>query len=299
MVKIKSFSVGNGDMFYIHHATDNFTIIDCMLPQFDEIKKNEILTELRSITKIKGVTRFISTHADNDHICGLKELDDNIDILNFYCVKNETTKEILTDDFKHYCELRDSDKAFYIYKGCKRKWMNDGDGERHSAGINILWPITDNDYFKTELENAKQGKTPNNLSPIITYTLNNGATVAWMGDLEDDFMANIIDEIKLPKVHILFAPHHGRKSGQIPEWWLDQMNPDIIVIGEGPEEHIAQYDGYNTIQQNDAGNINFYLEEGVVDIFVEDPYYAVNFLHNNYLENDEDNEHYIGSIEVS
>ena len=26
---IKSFSVGNGDMFYIKHGSSNFTIIDC------------------------------------------------------------------------------------------------------------------------------------------------------------------------------------------------------------------------------------------------------------------------------
>lgn len=31
MSVIKSFSVGNGDMFYIKHDTDNFTIIDCNL----------------------------------------------------------------------------------------------------------------------------------------------------------------------------------------------------------------------------------------------------------------------------
>ena len=29
MSVIKSFSVGNGDLFYINHGSDNFTIIDC------------------------------------------------------------------------------------------------------------------------------------------------------------------------------------------------------------------------------------------------------------------------------
>jgi hypothetical protein len=28
---VKSLSVGNGDMFYIQHGSDNFTIIDCCL----------------------------------------------------------------------------------------------------------------------------------------------------------------------------------------------------------------------------------------------------------------------------
>ena len=29
MTLVKSFSVGNGDMFYIRHGSDNFSVIDC------------------------------------------------------------------------------------------------------------------------------------------------------------------------------------------------------------------------------------------------------------------------------
>ena len=36
MSKVKSFSVGNGDMFYIRHNSDNFTTIDCCLT--DDVK---------------------------------------------------------------------------------------------------------------------------------------------------------------------------------------------------------------------------------------------------------------------
>lgn len=299
MVKIKSFSVGNGDMFYIDHSSDNFTIIDCNLPS-DYYRRKDILDEIVRISSSKGITRFISTHADQDHISGLKDIDEAISILNFYCVKNETTKSSPTDDFLHYCTLRDHPKkAFYIYKDCSRRWMNQRSDERGPAGIEIRWPILENDYFKAELENAKNGQTPNNTSPIITYRLENGATVAWMGDLETEMMENIIDEIKLPKVHVLFAPHHGRETGVCPDWWLDQMNPDLIIIGEGPEDRLADYEGWNTITQNYTGNINLYLETGVVDIFVENPLYEAGFLIDNGLYNDADNEHYIGSINIS
>lgn len=37
---IKSFSVGNGDMFYIDHNSENFTIIDCNLIDDDTKKWN-------------------------------------------------------------------------------------------------------------------------------------------------------------------------------------------------------------------------------------------------------------------
>lgn len=43
MSVIKSFSVGNGDMFYIKHNSDNFTIIDCNM---DETNKENIVSEI-------------------------------------------------------------------------------------------------------------------------------------------------------------------------------------------------------------------------------------------------------------
>ena len=42
---IKSFSVGNGDMFYIKHNSDNFTIIDCYLKMDN---KDQIIEEIRT-----------------------------------------------------------------------------------------------------------------------------------------------------------------------------------------------------------------------------------------------------------
>src|SRR6185436_5635930 len=104
MSTVKSFSVGNGDMFYIKHNSDNFTIIDSCL---SEENQESILEEIEAAREGKGITRFISTHPDQDHIQGLKYLDENIDIVNFYCVNNNVTKEDETEDFKHYCSLRD------------------------------------------------------------------------------------------------------------------------------------------------------------------------------------------------
>lgn len=194
MSTIKSFSVGDGDMYYIDHNSDNFTIIDCYLSEENKIT---ITDEIMSLANNKGITRFISTHPDDDHIGGLDYLDERLGIRNFYCVKNEASKEDDTADFSKYCELRDSDKAFYIEKGCTRKWMNRNDEVRGSSGINILWPKSDNKYFQDALAKAKDGKSPNNISPIIKYSLNNGITALWMGDLEHTFMNNIIDELRV------------------------------------------------------------------------------------------------------
>lgn len=278
MTKIKSISVGDWDMVYIKHVSDNFTIIDSFL---NDDNKKQIVDELKKEMEWKSITRFISTHPDEDHFKGLKYLNNEINILNFYCVKNETTKKDETEDFIEYCNLRDNtEKSFYIYKGVKRKRMNNGDDKVGSAWIDILWPDVNNEFFIKELEIAKEWGSPNNISPIIKYKLNNWPSFLWMWDLENSLMENIIDDISLPKINILFAPHHWRKSWTIPTKWLEQMNPDIIIMGEAPSENLdyATYDKYNKITQNSAKDITFICKEWKIHIFVSNDKYKVDFL---------------------
>lgn len=292
MSKVKSFSVGNGDTFYIKHYSDNFTIIDCCLK---DDNKEIIVDELKTQSENKGISRFISTHPDEDHIQKLDYLDDNLPINNFYCVDNEATKTIETVGFIRYRKLRDGEKAFNIYQNCSRKWMNREDTIRGSSGINILWPNTNNQYYKDALKIAKDGGSPNNISPIITYSINSGATYQWMGDLETDFMENIEDDVSLSKVNILFAPHHGRDSGKIPKSMLNVLDPDIIIIGEAPSGNLNYYNGYNTITQLSAGDITFINDGNEIHIYVSKENYSVNFLTN---RNKTEYNNYIGTLDI-
>lgn len=292
MSKVKSFSVGNGDMFYIEHNSDNFTTIDCSL---SDDNKDDIVKELKDESKLKNITRFISTHPDEDHIQKLDYLDDNMLINNFYCVENEANKKDETDSFKRYVKLRDGDKKFNIYNGCKRRWMNKSDAERGSSGINILWPKTNNQYYKDALKVAKDGGSPNNISPIITYSIEDSAIYQWMGDLETKFMENIENDVSLSKVNILFAPHHGRDSGKIPKSMLDILDPDIIIIGEAPSSDINYYKGYNTITQNTAGDITFINDGDEIHIYVSNKNYSVKFLK---IKNKNEYDYYLGTLDI-
>ncbi|MGI0558325.1 ComEC/Rec2 family competence protein [Pseudomonas aeruginosa] len=275
MPTIKSLSVGNGDMFYILHGGDSFTMIDCNLTAENS---DDIIAELKDVSKTKGVRRFICTHPDEDHFKGIEKLDAQLPIANFYCVKNKAQKDELTDSFLHYCALRDGGKAFYLEKGVKRKWLNEGGAERGSSGIQILWPDTSNENFKDALRKCDAGESFNNVSCVLRYSVNGGASFMWLGDLETEFMESIVDDIELTKTTVVFASHHGRASGKIPDSWLEKIDPQIIVIGQAPSRHLDYYTGYNIITQNRAGHITMDCVGGMLDIYVTGENYERDYL---------------------
>lgn len=296
---VKSFSVGYGDMFYIKHGSENFTVIDCYI---DDENEDDIISEIKRESKDKKITRFISTHPDDDHIKGLKRYNERNPIVNFYCVENKATKKDSTEDFKEYCKLRDGNKSFYIYSGCERKWMNNGGKDEKgeyigSSGIFILWPNRSNKYFKEALEKAKEGESPNNISPIIKYEVKDGPKILWFGDLEEDFFKNIKEDLDIGQADIVFAPHHGRTSGKIPTDILEKINPKLIIIGEAPSGHLYYYPEYNTITQNSSGDIILDCGNNV-DIYVSDASYGKrDYLKDNY-KSDKYGGFYIGTLEI-
>lgn len=177
-----------------------------------------------------------------------------------------------------YKDLKGSSCAYKIYKGCKRKWMNVSDSERGSAGISVLWPDENNETFQNALQDAESSDNPNNISPAIVYSLEEGVRALWLGDMENDYMVAIEDDIALSPVDILFAPHHGRKSGRVPKTWLDKLEPRLIVVGEAPSDELDYYSNYNTLTQNSARDILFCCEAGKTHVYVGSPSYSVNFL---------------------
>lgn len=276
-IYIKSFSVGEGDMFYIKHGTDNFTIIDCCLNEDSE----EILEEIKEIHDEKTITRFILTHPHEDHYRGLKLLHEKINIINFYYVKNNIRLNESVD-VDVIDELKELDNVCYLKQNLQRRYMNqDGDDIKHS-GIHILWPDLNSEIFKEELQNCENETDDaniNNISPIIKYSLNEGITCLWMGDLETDMMEKIEENnlVEWPKIDVLFASHHGRSSGKIPSEILKKLDPQLIIIGEANSENLDYYKGYNHITQNSCDDILLICKEHIVEVYVSNENYAEQF----------------------
>ena len=95
--------------------------------------------------------------------------------------------------------------------------------------------------------------------------------LVYKGNTEYGFRRNLL-------AHVLFAPHHGRKSGRVPKDWLEKIDPTIIVVGEAPSSELTYYDGWDTITQNSAGDIVFECLSGKTHVFVSESTYSVDFL---------------------
>ena len=273
---VKSYSLGSGsirgDMFYIKHNSENFTVIDCYLTE-DDGREDEIISEI--VRESSGrICRFISTHPHNDHICGLEKLDNRWPIVNFYAVKSVFLIDRENASLHKYWDLL-KEKNCPIKLGLKRAFLNkEAEYQGYmigSSGISFLWPNLSNEKFIETLGQVSKGGSLNNISPVILYSIKNSASFMWMGDLEIDMQKEFYNTCKksIPKVDILFAPHHGRDSGKVPQELLSELNPKIIVIGDAPSEHICYYDSEKTITQNTAGDIYFECLDHKVRIYTK------------------------------
>lgn len=277
IVKSFSFPEGEirGDMFYIKHGSNNFTVIDCYLKDKGgrNARKNEIINEIKRESAGR-ICRFISTHPDNDHIVGIESLNDEWEILNFYAVANNHPCDKDDKSLTHYQWLL-ANKNFAIERGINRMWLNNSDknspDDNGSSGINFQWPDLNNEKFKEALELVSNGQKVNNICPIFTYSIEDGATYMWMGDLETEMQQAYYDEFKddIPQIDILFQPHHGRKSGAVPDALLNALNPKLIIIGNAPSDYIDYGDSRQTITQNTAGDIFFNNEGNEVHVYTK------------------------------
>ena len=117
----------------------------------------------------------------------------------------------------------------------------------------------------------------------------------WMGDLETDFMEKSQYRFVMPKVDVLFAPHHGRISGKVPKKWLGEIDPALAIVGEAPSEYLDYYRGYDIITQNSAGDLLFECGAGRTHIYASDSTYVAGCLDDEGLDHSH-GLYYIGTL---
>jgi competence protein ComEC len=233
---------------------------------------------------IKSIFRFIPTHPDMDHLDGFDALMDQFSVSNFWDsgVRREKPEfnegcEYKEEDWERYVSVRDGNengvtivtpRAGSVFKYANRT----EDGKGGADGLYILAP----DQVLVDAAN-KDGDL-NDGSYVLLYR-SGGGRILIPGDAHDDTWDYIIKNHKddVADCSVLFAPHHGRKSGRRFDF-LDVVKPKITFFGCASSGHLAYQAwsnrGLRVITNNQAGNIVLGCQDRKIDIYVQNTAFA-------------------------
>lgn len=195
----------------------------------------------------KAIFRYIQTHPDMDHMAGLYRIfvEEKISIVNFWdtshCIEKDEvamkTGSVNHDirDWHTYLKLRQSNDPTVLRLTINAK------GDFYTPdGISVWHP------FNHGQQNNPDAN-PNDLSYILQITVGK-CNVLLGGDAPIKAWESLYEDNKkaLPKINLLKAPHHGRKSGYHMES-VKAMNPDITIVSVG--ELKAKDDAYASYER--------------------------------------------------
>ena len=161
-----------------------------------------------SFLQEKGITQIdylIGTHADEDHIGGIDDIINSMDIGTFLI---PTIGENGTD-YKNAVETA-KDKKIQI---------------KHPTRGDIFY--FENAQFEVMSAMEEEGTSDNNSSLVIEFTYNN-TTYLFMGDAETE----VENSRSWNKVNVLKVGHHGSNSSSSTKF-LEQVNPEYSIIEVG------------------------------------------------------------------
>lgn len=278
-------NVGNGDCNIIVHNSGNISVID--INEIENINEafetlnignqhkkdypDDALAFIKSISNGRRVFRFILTHPDKDHMKGLNKLHVNPGFVNFWSFSSgkkiegnvdwDTYKSLNTKKDKNVTAISPSENE-------KNKYFNqDENGQAGGDGLFIICPSNE-----MKIKAAQEDST-NNYSYVLKFVANNGKSVLFGGDAQEEewdyIMKNHASDIK--DIDLLISPHHGRKIENLGKA-LDIINPKVSLLGNFPSEY-GSYDFYNKRQlkhytNNELGSIKIdFSDDGSISYF--------------------------------
>lgn len=312
MSTVHFLNVGKGDCTLIQHNSGHNSLIDICKGNYEPPASKTLIEQyLENFSEqaeaIKGnfgmskkptnpisylekigvdsLFRFILTHPDMDHLDGFDALLDTFSIANFWDTGARKEKPEFSDDgpykeadwdrYAAVIEGKDEELKGVIRRaGARFPYANlKEDKTAGGDGLYILAPD------KALIETANKGGDVNDASYVLLYR-SGGGRILIPGDAHDETWDYVIKHHKadVENCSVLFAPHHGRKSGRSFAF-LDVVKPKITFFGCASSGHLA-YDAWSSrdlpvITNNQAGNIVLHCkDEGGIDIYVENASFA-------------------------
>ena len=243
--------VGKADAIHINSGDKNILIdagdVDITNPVTEYLKKN-------NISKLDFV---IATHPHRDHIGGMKDIINKLNIESF--MMPEIPENIVPTSKTYESMLSAlSQNNISVDKPKPGNNLNIGNME-----INILGP-------------NKQYNNLNNNSVVVKIKYLNRSFL-FMGDAEAESENDLLVSNYNLKSDVLKVGHHGSKTSTTQKF-LDAVLPEYAVISVGPDSNnLPKTDVINRINKNNIklyrtdinGNVTFITNGNTIDIKTE------------------------------
>lgn len=304
MARVHFLTVGEGDCTIIEHNSGRVTMIDiCGGNEVISKAETKLLEALQrprgnfamckrptnpieylQVHGIKRLFRFILTHPDMDHLDGFNALINTIPIINFWDSGARKEKPdfegsgYLEEDWDRYVKVRDGKEGTNVVSnlaGARFQFANKK--EENQQGGDGLYIATPSQHM---IEEANESQEFNDASYIISYW-SSGGKIIIPGDAHDGAWRYATDHHKddIESSSFLLAPHHGRNSDMSFDF-LGVVQPEASLLGCAPSKDLA-YDAWRNrnlyyFTQNQAGNVVLEIENGEIDVYVENDKFVEN-----------------------
>ena len=246
---------------------------------------------------MSSVFRFILTHPDMDHMDGIQALFKSRSVWNYWDCGTRREKPdfggspYLEADWDYYEKLIagkvDGVTVVRPRAGSQGKFWSADDDDHNGAGdyISVVAPCG------ALVDEANDCGDVNDASYVVVYRSCAGRII-FAGDSNDKTWEYILEhhENLVSEAAVLFAPHHGRKSGRSYSF-LDVVKPRVSFFGCASSEHLA-YDAWRNrgllyFTANQCGNAHIYPVGEDVSVFIENEKYAQDFTRNTTYKKDD------------
>jgi len=246
LFKITMLDVGQGDSFVLNY--DNKCIIIDGGGNYDRDFGSDtgtyVLFPYLKYMGINYVDGIFVTHMDVDHVKGIIEIIDCIDIGKIY-ISDDNTKNELYNILKEKAHK----KNIPVSEISSKDSFNFGD-----IYVNCVYPFE-------EVENH------GNTSSIVLKICFGNNSFLFTGDIDKECEKKIIDSGADIRADVLKLSHHGSKYSNSDEF-IDSVNPKIAIVSAGNFK-IYGHPDKSTIDKFNQRNINVLNtnEKGAVELF--------------------------------
>jgi len=276
MIQLHFLNVGKGNCTLIEFPSDRLSIIDIDDSRAVSAKERiniELLKEASLTNPIDYVIsnfpneetfRFILTHPDMDHMSGIKELFDKVDIRNFWDPPNNKpdpgdwdTSPYKKDDWDFYQQLKKREVENVNIVSPLRNaqssccWVQDN--------IRVLSP-------SEELATIANKNEDWNISSYVFMVDYQEKKILLGGDATQETWSDIIENYddSYLESDIFLAPHHGSKNN-ISTDILDTIKPRLVIVSvaKGVDYDRETYSRYGVVlSSKHYGNIQVKIMNG-------------------------------------